>query len=225
MLVPPASTALPAQLLEAPGQKMTDTVTIEDIQRSLDTALASIAKLEKKNSELIDREKKAKADADEAAEAAERVANDAAAKSGDVEKIKAAAAAEMKKVQAKLDAAEASLSTLLIDNAIATKLQENGVMPHLSKALTAFLKADATVKDGQALIGDLPLADHIQTYLTSDEGKHFVAAPQNSGAGATGSTAKAAPPKDWNLTYYTEMKAKDPVGAQAYAEVNGKNFS
>lgn len=201
---------------------MTDTVTIETLQDDLTKALDSIKRLEKKNSELIDRERKAKDDAD----AAQDAADEAAAKAGDVEALKSTHARELKKLQDKLDASDANLSTLLIDNAIATKMAEAGVFPQLSKGFVAMMKADAAVVNGQAMVGDLSLADHMSAFLSSEDGQHYYPAPKNSGGGATGSTAKASSlPTTWNLTKYAELKAENHEAAAAYASAHGKSFT
>lgn len=206
---------------------MTDTVTIDDLQQKLEKALTSIEKLEKKNSELIDREKKAKSDAENAADEAQRIADEAAAKAGDVEGIKAAHAREIKKLQDGLADRDRTLATMLIDNAIATKIGEAGVFPHFTKAVTAMLKADAVVKNGEAMVGDVPLGDYISTFLVSDEGKHFVAAPANGGAGATGSTAKSSkftkPPEtadEWDR--FMKASAANPAETNALADAWGR---
>ena len=202
---------------------MTDTVTINDLQQKLDKALSSIERLEKKNSELIDREKKAKTDAENAADEAQRIADEAASKAGDVEGIKAAHSREIKKLQDSLDARDRTLNTMLIDNAIATKIGEAGVFPHFSKAVTAMIKADAVVKNGEATVGDVPLGDYISSFLTSDEGKHFVAAPQNGGAGAIGSTAKSsewskAPATAVEMTAWANYATANPASASSLTD-------
>jgi hypothetical protein len=175
--------------------------------KTIEDALAAIEEMKaaheaektailKKNKELIDREKAAKKLADEAEEARDEAANDAAKKAGDVDTITASLtkkhAAEIKKLADKNADYESRLSTLLVDNAISAAIVENGVMPQFARAVTAMLKADASVTDGEALANGVPLADHIKSFFIGDEGKHFVAAPANSGGGAQGSSAKGS---------------------------------
>ena len=58
------------------------------------------------------------------------------------------------------------------------------------KAAKAMLAAQVTVvTDGDKRItkvGDKPLADYLKEWGASDEGKHFIAAPNNSGGGSQG---------------------------------------
>jgi hypothetical protein len=79
---------------------------------------------------------------------------------------------------------------LLIDNGLSEALIKVGVKPELSKAVKALFAGQAQIKiDGNnrsALIGDKPLADFINEWSKSDEGKHFVLASSNSGGGAQG---------------------------------------
>jgi FtsZ-binding cell division protein ZapB len=174
---------------------MTDT-SIEKLQADLAKALESIEKLQTKNSELISREKTAKQAADDAKTAAEEAAQSAAEKAGDVDSVKASYEARLKKLtddhSSAVKGLNGQLTTLLIDNGIKAELAAHNVPAHFHKAVTAMMKADATIKDGAALIGDLPLADAFASFVTSDEGKHYVSAPQNSGGGAVGSTTRAS---------------------------------
>jgi hypothetical protein len=170
--------------------------SLEKLQADLAKALESIEKLQTKNSELISREKIAKQAADEAKTAAEEAAQAAAEKAGDVDSVKASYEARLKKLTDDHEKAAATankqLQTLLIDNGIKAELAAHNVPPHFHKAVTAMMKADAKIVDGTALIGDLPLSDAFSTFVTSDEGKHYVAAPANTGGGATGSTTRGA---------------------------------
>lgn len=80
---------------------------------------------------------------------------------------------------------------LLVDNGLVSELTKNGVTnaAHL-KAAQAMLRAGVQiVADGEsraAKFGDKPLSDYVKEWAGSDEGKHFVAAPVNSGGGAQG---------------------------------------
>ncbi|MGK2911234.1 MAG: hypothetical protein ACSLE1_15745 [Sphingobium sp.] len=208
------------------------TKTVEDLQADLEKALASIEKLTTKNSELIDREKKAKSAAETAQEAADQAAEETARKTNDLESLEKQISKRFEKQIADLttsnEAAATQLKTLLIDNAIQTTLVESGVPAQFQKAMTALMKSGAELKDGQAVVGDVPLADHIKTYLSGDEGKHFVAAPLNSGAGATGSTgAKPATiTKDnVNITTLMTMKKDNPALFTTTVEGLGSDFA
>jgi len=80
---------------------------------------------------------------------------------------------------------------LLIDNGLVGELTKNGVTnaAHL-KAAQAMLRAGVQiVVDGESRVakfGEKSLTDYVKEWAGSDEGKHFVAAPVNSGGGAGG---------------------------------------
>lgn len=80
---------------------------------------------------------------------------------------------------------------LLVENGLTAELTKNGVTnPAFIKAAQAILAGQAKIiVDGEqriAKIGDKTLAEYIPEWAKSDEGKHFVAAPGNSGGGAGG---------------------------------------
>lgn len=167
-------------------------VTNEELQAKLATALESIKRLEGKNSELITREKAAKAIADEA----EIAAAAAAEKAGDIEAIKANLKkmhdAEMKKLNDENSGLSKRLETLVIDNHISETIAQANVLPHLQRAARLMLRDGVEMRNGEAFVGDVPFADHTASWLASEEARSFVASPLNSGAGATGSTTSAS---------------------------------
>lgn len=80
---------------------------------------------------------------------------------------------------------------LLVDNGLVSELTKHGVTnPVHLKAAQAMLRSGVQiVADGEnrtAKFGDKALADYVKEWATGDEGKHFVAAPNNSGGGAQG---------------------------------------
>lgn len=87
---------------------------------------------------------------------------------------------------------------LLVDNGLVDALTKAGVTnPVNLKAAKAMLKDQvALVVDGEtrkAMLGDKDLNEGILAWAGSDEGKHFIAAPSNSGGGAQGSGKAASP--------------------------------
>jgi len=202
-------------------------MTDEELKAALTEAQASIKALEVKNKELKAEKDKAKsaqetaqAAADEAAEEAARKDNDAAALEKSLEKKYAKQIADLTSAR---DVAQGQLSTLLIDNTAQANLAKHNVPSHFHKPLMALIKAQTELKDGSAMVGDVSLDDYIATYLSGDEGKHFVAAPANSGANATGAKPGAVPaPTEWSFTRYAEMKSENPALAASYAKQHGK---
>ena len=82
------------------------------------------------------------------------------------------------------------VSRLLVDNGLTEAIIKAGVKPEMSKAVKAMLAGQVTLKvEGDkrtAMIGDKLLSDAVEEWSKSDEGKHFVTAPDNSGGGANG---------------------------------------
>lgn len=82
-------------------------------------------------------------------------------------------------------------SRLLIDNGLVSELTKHGVTNPISlKAAQAMLRSGVAISaDGEnrvAKVGDKTLSDYVKDWAASDEGKHFVTAPANSGGGANG---------------------------------------
>lgn len=105
---------------------------------------------------------------------------------------------EAKTLKADLDRAQNDHKTeaaftqkLLVDNGLTEALVSVGVKePAHLKAVKAMLASQVQiVADGDnrvAKVGDKALADFAKEWAASDEGKHFVSAPVNSGGGAQG---------------------------------------
>ena len=98
-------------------------------------------------------------------------------------------------LQSSLSEKDGALQSYLIDNGLNDAMLKAGIKPEFMSAAKAMLKANTkvTAENGQysALIGDKPLLDAITEWAASDEGKHFVSAPANSGGGATGGNGNA----------------------------------
>lgn len=118
-------------------------------------------------------------------------------------KAQKAAKAEIERLTRQLEVKDSALSKHLIDAGLTDALAKAGVAPHYLNAAKAMFQSQAKLAaDGaeyKALIGDKPLAEAIAEWVGSDEGKHFVAAPANSGGGATGG-AGGTPNKAGDLT-------------------------
>lgn len=89
---------------------------------------------------------------------------------------------------------------LLVDNGLNAALLEAGVKnPAHLKAAAALIRSGQKVEikaDGEtrnAMIGDKPLADFVKAWAASDDGKHFVSAPVNTGGGAKSGPAAGVP--------------------------------
>jgi len=85
---------------------------------------------------------------------------------------------------------DGALTTYLLDAGLTDSLAKQRVKPELMDAAKALLKTQAQIKaeNGkyEAVIGDKALGEFIKEWATSDAGKHFVTADNNTGGGATG---------------------------------------
>lgn len=101
------------------------------------------------------------------------------------------ATTEAEKATKALADAEGFTQRLLVDNGLSDALTKAGVTnPVHLKAAKALLSGQVQiVADGDskvAKVGEKALADFIGEWAKGDEGKFFVAAPNNSGGGANG---------------------------------------
>jgi hypothetical protein len=100
-------------------------------------------------------------------------------------------------LQATISEKDGALQSYLIDNGLNDAMLKAGIKPEFMTAAKAMLKSQTKLmaENGQysALMGEKPLNEAIAEWAASDEGKHFVSAPANSGGGATGGTGNGVP--------------------------------
>lgn len=106
---------------------------------------------------------------------------------GKLEKVTKDSTKQVEKLTQDLADKDSALTQHLIDGGLSAALAKANVAPHFMDAAKAMLRGQAALKDGVAVIGDKPLADHVTDWAGTDQGKHFVLAPHNSGGGGTGS--------------------------------------
>ena len=156
-----------------------------------------------KRDELLGDNKKLKGDLksfqdqlDEIKSAKEQAEVEAAEKSGDIEKIKEnltrAHQKELEKYQSQLQDKDSKLHGLLVDNGLTDALSKAGVAPQHLDVVKAYIKsqhkAEITEQDGGvvAQLDGKPLTDFVSEWSQGDQGKHYIAAPNNGGGGANG---------------------------------------
>lgn len=154
-------------------------------------------------------------------EAAEQ---DAAHKSGDVEKVKsqleAKHAVEVKSLTARAEKAEAQVRKLVVEGNLSASLDEVRVKPELKRAVTAMLLREGIELEEDEennpvpMKGGLPLAQAIKLWAESEEGKAFVL-DGNSGGGAQGGGKPTGrnpwKRETWSLTEQDTVTAKNPA--------------
>ena len=205
-------------------------MTEQEMKAALEKALADIEALKSKNAELIAEKRKAKDAADAAEAAREEAEEEKARTAGDAQGLEAKLTAKHAKEIAKLtkerDEATSHLTRLTIDNGIATALGEHNVLPAYRRALTAMIKAETALENGEALAGGKPLSEYIADFVASDEGKSFVAAPANSG-GLNITPATTVNPSNFgkdnfNIGEWMALSKTDPAQAKAVAATAGR---
>lgn len=187
-----------------------------------DAALKKVnADLKREKQELADRLAEIESEAEAAAEEAARAKNDVAALEKRLAEKHEKAIKALKDTIAERDA---SLKTLTQDNAILDSMSKAGVVKELQPAVEALLKSKAQYADGVTTIEGQSIADYTASFFASDAGKHFVAAPVNSGSNSTGSTVKgqAYTKENFDASKWAELSVSDPAAARAWAVDAGK---
>lgn len=139
----------------------------------------------------------------------DKAETEAANKSGDVERIKADLQKqhkkELDKLTAERDAAVGTTNSLLIDGGLSEALAKSGVAPQHMDAVKALIKLnhkpEVAIVDGKAVarVGDASLTDFVSTWAQGDQGKHYIAAKDNGGGGASGSNGGSGAPAKGNM--------------------------
>lgn len=122
-----------------------------------------------------------------------------------------------------LEAETGFTQKLLVDNGLVSELTKHGVTnPVHLKAAQALLRGNVQIAiDGEnrvAKVGDKALADFVKEWASGDEGKHFVAAQQNTGGGAGGGSGGG---KGQNTLNRTEFGALAPAAQMAHIKGGG----
>ena len=112
---------------------------------------------------------------------------------------------------------------LLLDNGLTEALVKAGVATPMLPAVKAMLGSQAKViVDGdarRAVIGDKDLTEFVSAWATTDEGKHFIAAPANGGGGASGGAGNGSGAKVWTRE---KFDAASHFERSEFAKAGGK---
>ena len=107
----------------------------------------------------------------------------------------------LKQAQDALASESGFTQKLLLDNGLTDALVKAGVANQFIPAVKAMLGTQAKIiADGdtrKAVIGDKDLTEFVSSWATSDEGKHYIAAPANGGGGANGGSGNGSGAKVW----------------------------
>jgi hypothetical protein len=188
------------------------------IQAAVD---AAVEKLEVKNRELLGENRKLKAKGEVSPEdhaALERERDELQGQVANLTKEVKTLKTSAETADTALKGEQAYTQRLLVDNGLSAALLEAGVKnPAHLKAAAALIRASSQVEvkvegdNRSAVIGGKPLLEFVKAWAASDDGKHFVSAPANSGAGAQGQPgnkgAIPADPKNASLSPVDRMHA------------------
>lgn len=129
---------------------------------------------------------------------------------------------EIDKLTKTLAEKDGALNKHLIDAGLTAALVKAGVQAPMMDAVKALLQGKASInaKEGvyEALIEGKPLAEAVTTWAQSDQGKHFVTAPQNNGGGSQGGSGKGAAKTMTRTEYDQKAQAGDPSLPTFFAE-------
>lgn len=120
---------------------------------------------------------------------------------GSAQKASKEQAKLLKQAQDALASESGFTQKLLLDNGLTDALVKAGVANQFLPAVKAMLGSQAKIiTDGdarKAIIGDKELSEFVSSWATSDEGKHYIAAPSNGGGGASGGAGNGSNAKVW----------------------------
>lgn len=195
-------------------------MTLEELQAELETVKTHNAKLLGELKVAKAKAKGAEIDPEEHA----RLQTEVETLSSKLTTAEKSGKTEIDKLKLALTEKDGALQSYLIEGGLSDALAKAGVKPEFMDAAKALLKSQAAIKaEGgqyQALIGDKPLAEAVKGWA-SEGGKHFIAATQNSGGGATGGGQNGASVKKFSemtseeatLLFRTDPKAYEAAKA------------
>lgn len=201
----------------------------QEVKDAIAAAVAeAVDGLKTKNTELLGKLKKAQQGqqidpADLAAVEQERDA--LKAQLADANKAAKKLATEAEAAAKRAEAAEGGMTKLLVENGLNDALAKAGVTnPVHQKAAKAMLATQVQIADDNGAkvpkVGEKALAEFITEWAGSDEGKHFVTAPDTAGGGAHNNSG--APVITGNKSSMSPQAKADFIGkhgAEAYSNL------
>lgn len=125
------------------------------------------------------------------------------------------AKSEIDKLSKSLTEKDSALHKHLIDAGLTDALVKAGVQPAMLDAVKALHQSKASINAQagayEALIDGKPLAEFVTTWTQSDQGKHFVAAPNNNGGGAQGGNGKGSAKTMSRAEFDAKSASGDPA--------------
>jgi len=208
----------------------------EAVEAANDTHAVEVARLDKKNKDLLAKLAKARtgegADTGEVdrlereLEESQGLLRTAQVEARETKRQLTAAERERDSAKTTLEAEATFNRTLVTENALTSALTEAKIAPQFLEASKALLGRDVVVKeiDGkrQAFVNDKAISEYVKEWAASDAGKPFIQAPANGGGGAGNNVPNGGgsqkPLAQMNDAERREWLARDPSGFRAASD-------
>ena len=190
-----------------------------DVDTAADGEISLLRGNNKKLTDQLVQERKAKKLLEDQIEDAKAARGDELTKAQRAQQKAEAALAELTQSYSGL---ESKLRTVTLLNEINNTMDAAGVLPHMKEPLRAMYLAQVEwdSESASGSINGTAVSQHITKHLKGKEGAHYIAAPETGGAGAEGNTQTRTGDK-WsdlskvnaqagNLTEYVNDALKDP---------------
>lgn len=184
-----------------------------EIQAAIDSAVSeATAGLKAKNTELLEKNRKLLKGQEIDPQTVVDLEKQVEKLQGDLTASQKAAkdsAKALETLQGQLKNETSFTHNLLIDKGLTEELVKNGVAPQfLNAAKSMFLNQAQVVAEGEtrtAKIGEKSITDFVKDWAASDDGKHFIVAPANSGGGSNGGSGSNTGAKTVNRSAFDAM--------------------
>lgn len=192
----------------------------EYVQKMVDEAVSKATEgLVSKNSEILGEKKKAMQElADlriKQAEAEAKIAEASGDKEAHAEAVKKQYEAKIAEKDSVIDELSSFRTNALVDGGLMESLTAANVSKDFLPAAKALLRSDVEIVDNQATVKGEPLNEYVSKWAASDQGKHFVAAPANSGGNAPGGGSGSSG-TTMNRTDFEKMATSNPQGVSKF---------
>lgn len=112
------------------------------------------------------------------------------------------------------------LKSMYIDNTLTSELVKANIAPHALDMARAYFAGQVEYKDDKVLVQGKALSEYVSEWASSEQGKHFVAAPANRGGNARGGDS-AKSTVTMTRTEFEKVAARDPQGTAKFFKDGG----
>lgn len=105
------------------------------------------------------------------------------------EKIDASYKKQIAELQAERDNARGDVEKYIKTGELQKAMIENNIGKPYMTAVEAMLRDKVKVEEGKVFMDERPIGEALKDWANSEDGKHYVSAPQNTGGGANGKSS------------------------------------